>query len=148
MIANPVRAWWTRFIGAERRDVPSRRSVISTDDAPAPAASYSQGVLLDDLVFLAGQTPRLPSGERIREASFERQTEVALQNLDAVAHAAGSSLGHALHVTVFLKDPSNAAAFDAVYRRFVDARPPARTLVQSSLIIGEVEVNAICARNC
>ena len=137
-----------RFAGGARRDLRHRRTVISTAQAPSPAGSYSQGVLLDDLVFLAGQTPRLPSGERILDAPFERQTEVALQNLDALAHAAGSSLRHALHVTVFLKNPSNAAAFDTVYRRFVDDQPPARTLVQSSLIIGEVEVNAICARGC
>src|SRR5262249_2928908 len=125
----------------------TRTDHISTAAAPAPAGTYSQAVVHGDLVFLSGQTPRLRNGERILDAGFERQAVVTLRNLEEVARASGSSLSKALHVTVFLRDPKNASKFDDVYRQFVDGKPPARTLVQSSLTIGELEVNAIAARD-
>ncbi|WP_238592102.1 RidA family protein [Pseudonocardia sp. EC080625-04] len=120
--------------------------MIQTDRAPAPAGAYSQAVATDRLVFVSGQTPRSTSGERLLDAPFDEQVRAALSNLAAVAEASGTSLGQALYVTVFLRDPSNAPHFDAIYRTFVGTDPPARTLVPSALTIGEVEINAVLAR--
>jgi reactive intermediate/imine deaminase len=119
---------------------------ISTPEAPPPVGAYSQAIVAGDFVFISGQTPRTPSGVRLLDASFEEQTEQVLDNIERIAAAAGTSLADAVNVTVFLVDPSHAAAFDAVYRERVSAPPPARAIVQSSLLTGGLEVTATLYR--
>jgi reactive intermediate/imine deaminase len=122
---------------------PSRVAVV-TDTAPAPAGTYSQAIIAGGLAYLAGQMPKLVDGTRIEDAPFADQAHAVLTNLEAVAVAAGSSLRHAVKVTVFLSDPANSSAFDEIFATFVGDPPPARTTVQSSLARGAaVEVDAI-----
>lgn len=116
---------------------------VSTANAPPPAGTYSQAVVANGFIFLSGQTPRLPDGTRVGNRPFDEQVEIALANLEAVASAAGSSMASAVKVTVYLRDPSCAARFDAIYKDRVGAVPPARTLVQSDLGGFDVEVDAI-----
>lgn len=119
------------------------RQAIATADAPAPAGSYSAAVRVGDLVFLAGQTPRRPDGVRLLDAPFEVQARQALDNLAAVARAAGGTLADAVKVSVFVRPGVDTAAFDAIYREYVSVPYPARTLTVSDLSIGDVEVDAI-----
>lgn len=118
-------------------------AAISTTDAPAPAGSYSQAVRVGDLVMLAGQTPRTPAGERLLDAPLERQVRQALDNLEAVARAAGGSLADAVKVTVYLRPGIAAADVDPIYREYVSTPLPARTTVVSDLTTGAIEVDAI-----
>lgn len=119
------------------------REPIVTTDAPAPAGSYSAGIRVGDLVFLAGQTPRRPDGVRLIGEPFEVQARQALDNLAAVARAAGGSLADAVRVGVFVRPGVDTRVFDTIYRDYVTEPYPARTLVVSDLAIGEVEVDAI-----
>lgn len=121
------------------------RQAIITSDAPAPAGTYSQAIISGGFVFISGQTPRRPDGERAMADPFSVQAELVMRNLEAVAGAAGSSMVNAVQVTVYLKNPANASAFDAIYAGWVGTPPPSRTLVQSSLTIGELEVSAVLA---
>ncbi len=68
---------------------------------------------------------------------------MALDNLEAAANAAGLSLKHAVKVSVFLKNPSDAKAFDAIYANYVGDPPPARSLMQSNLVGFDIEVDAV-----
>jgi 2-iminobutanoate/2-iminopropanoate deaminase len=120
------------------------RQAISTGRAPAPAGPYSQAMRArGNFVFLAGQTPRTIAGERMTAASFEGQARQALDNLAAVAQAAGLSLADAVKVTVYLRDPRDAAQFNAIYREYFSDPLPPRTLVQSSFVGFDVEIDAI-----
>jgi len=62
-------------------------------------------------VFISGQTPRAPDGRRLLDRPFAEQVERTLQNLDALARAAGGSLRNAVKVNVFLKPGADIAAF-------------------------------------
>jgi 2-iminobutanoate/2-iminopropanoate deaminase len=119
------------------------RESFSTDAAPAPAGGYSQAIRAGDLVFLAGQTPRRPDGVRLLDAPFDVQVRQAMDNLQAVARAAGGSLADAVKVSVFLRPGCDTKAFDAIYREYVAEPFPVRTLTISDLAIGDVEVDAI-----
>ncbi|MDW9233004.1 endoribonuclease L-PSP family protein (plasmid) [Burkholderia cepacia] len=68
---------------------------------------------------------------------------MALDNLEAASNAAGLSLKDAVKVGVFLKNPSDAKAFDAIYAEYVSDPPPARTLVQSNFTGFDIEVDAV-----
>jgi 2-iminobutanoate/2-iminopropanoate deaminase len=121
----------------------SQRESFASSDAPPPAGTYSVAVKAKGLVFLAGQTPRDVHNVRHGDKPFDEQARLTLQNLEAAANAAGLSLKDAVKVNVFLKRPSDAQAFDAVYAMYVGDPPPARTLVQSTFIDFDIEIDAI-----
>jgi reactive intermediate/imine deaminase len=115
---------------------------VTTQSAPAPGGAYSQAIAAGNLVFLAGQGPYKPSGERV-EGSFEDQARQTFSNLAAVAEAAGGSLADAVRVGVFLRDMSDFPAMNEVYPEFFSDPLPARTTVQSDLPGFAIEVDAV-----
>jgi reactive intermediate/imine deaminase len=120
------------------------KKVVATESAPPPAGAYSQAVLADGpFLFISGQTPRTADGTRLTDASLETKTRQALDNLAAVANAAGLSLSDAVKVTVYLKDLSAKPKFETVYRDYFGDPAPARSIVQSSFIDFDLEIDAI-----
>jgi reactive intermediate/imine deaminase len=118
------------------------KRAISTDAAPAPAGAYSQAIAAGNLVFLAGQGPFKPGAERV-EGGFAEEARQTFANLAAVAEAAGASLADAVRVGVYLRDMSNFAKMNELYREFFPEPLPARTTIQSDLPGFEIEVDAV-----
>ena len=77
---------------------------------------------------------------------FDDQVRQTLDNVEAIARAAGTSLAHALKVNVYLTDLTMINAFDEIYRHYLSAPYPVRTTVQAGLRGCLVEVDAIVAR--
>jgi 2-iminobutanoate/2-iminopropanoate deaminase len=127
--------------------MPERRSV-STDSAPAAIGPYSQAVRAGDLLFCSGQIPLEPStGELVKE-DIEGQARRCLENLAAVAEAAGASLADAVRCTVYLTDIGDFARVNEVYAQFFGgADPPARVAVGVAALPkgADVEIDAIVA---
>src|SRR5690349_12390452 len=110
----------------------SDRTPIRAKDAPPQAGPYSHAIKSGGLVFLSGQAPFRKDGSKV-EGSFEEQARQTFQNLESVASAAGASLADAVRIGVYLRDMSNFAAMNAVYREFFTEPYPARTTIQSDL---------------
>ena len=120
---------------------------VTTEGAPAPAGPYSQAVIAGGLVYLAGQTPRTPAGQRLLGRPLEVQVRQVLDNLAAVAAAAGSSLGDAVKVTVYVRPGVDMTTLNGIYAGYFTDPLPARTTIVSDLAIGELEIDAIlCPR--
>ena len=120
------------------------KKVISTNNAPPPAGTYSQAILADGpLLFISGQTPRGQNGNRLVGASIEQQTIQTLDNLAIIAGAAGLSLDDAVKVTVYLKNYASKPDFERIYREYFSEPAPARIVVQSTFIDFDVEIDAI-----
>ncbi len=120
---------------------------INTADAPAPGGHYSQAVVYNGLVFVAGQLAIDPrTGER-KLGSVEEQTEQALKNVAAILEAAGSSLSRVLKMTVYVSDINLWGAVNEVYARVLGEHRPARAVVPcGELHYGFlVEIEAIAA---
>ncbi len=63
---------------------------ILTPNAPAPAGHYSQAIVHNGLIYVAGQLPIDPvTGEKLN-GSIEEQTERVLRNIEAILNAANS----------------------------------------------------------
>lgn len=103
---------------------------IATDKAPAAIGPYSQGKIVGNLLFTAGQIPLIPESMEMVTGPIEDQTARALQNLDAVLAAAGTSWERVVKTTVFLTDLGDFAAFNAVYGQHLGEAKPARSTVQ------------------
>lgn len=96
---------------------------------PPPAGPYSHFRRVGLFVFVSGQIPVRPdTGELVTSPAEAAQQ--ALDNLQAVLQAAGSSLAHVVKTTVFLIDLRDFAAVNEVYGRSFGAHPPARSCVQ------------------
>lgn len=122
----------------------SSRAGVSTDRAPMPVCAYSQAVRCDRFLFVSGQVPIDPSSGKVPE-EFSEQVRQTLDNVDAVARAAGARLVDAVRVGVYLADGANFEEMDTIYRsRFVDPLP-ARTTVVAGLRGFAVEIDAIIA---
>jgi 2-iminobutanoate/2-iminopropanoate deaminase len=102
---------------------------ILTKDAPVPAGHYSQAVIYNDLVFISGQIPIVPStGEKLT-GPIEEQTLQVLKNIKAIAEASGSSISKILKVTVYISDIEIWGDVNKVYAAFFGDHKPARAIV-------------------
>jgi 2-iminobutanoate/2-iminopropanoate deaminase len=105
---------------------------ITTANAPRPAGHYSQAVVHNGVVYVAGQLPVDPATGARKLGSIEEQTEQALRNVAAILEAAGSSVGRVLKVTVYIADIALWDRVNAVYARFFGEHRPARAVVPTS----------------
>jgi reactive intermediate/imine deaminase len=70
---------------------------------PGPTRSYSQGVRVGNLLFLAGQTG-VDAETQPGVGRFEAQTRRTFARLQAILEAAGGSLDNLVTMTVFVTD--------------------------------------------
>lgn len=105
--------------------------VISTSSAPAAIGPYSQGIRVGRTLYLSGQIAIDPATNLFMSgASIQDQTARVLENLAAVAGAAGMTLDDVVTTTVYLADLTDFAAMNQVYATFFKTVPPARSTIQ------------------
>jgi 2-iminobutanoate/2-iminopropanoate deaminase len=122
------------------------KEVIATPGAPAAIGPYSQAIRAGDLVYTAGQLGIDPATGQLASEDVAAQTVQALNNLQAVLQAAGTSLAQAVKTTVFLADIADFAAMNAAYAPFFGDRPPARSTVAVAALPragGRVEIEVV-----
>jgi 2-iminobutanoate/2-iminopropanoate deaminase len=123
----------------------AKRTVITSLEAPAPVAAYSQAIASGDLLFCSGQIALDPRTNQMVTGGIEAETEQVLANLKAVLAAAGASLSDVVKTTVYLADFADFQAMNAVYVRAFPTDPPARATVGVSALPrgAKVELEAI-----
>jgi 2-iminobutanoate/2-iminopropanoate deaminase len=100
--------------------------VIHTDDAPKSLAGYSQAVKAGGLVFVSGQGPFDPRTGELAGTTIQEQTGQCLRNIEAILHAAGSSLEKAVNATWILGEESDFAGMNEEWGKWFPKDPPAR----------------------
>lgn len=104
---------------------------VQTGEAPPPGGHYSQAVVANGFVFVSGQLPVKPGGGDKIPDGIEAQTRQALSNVNAILHAANSSLDQVVSVTVFVTDIANWPAVNRVYAEVFGNHRPARVVAVS-----------------
>lgn len=102
---------------------------ITTDRAPIPAGHYSQAVVHNGFVFVAGQLAFVPGQQEHRPGTMAEQAEQTLRNIEAILQAAGSGLDKVVQMTIYVSDIAHWAEVNAVYARIMGAHKPARAIV-------------------
>ncbi|HWE11986.1 MAG TPA: Rid family detoxifying hydrolase [Solirubrobacteraceae bacterium] len=123
------------------------RESITAPDAPQAIGPYVHAVAAGGLVFCSGQIPLDPRSGEIVGATPADQAGRCLENLAAVCHAAGATLGDAVKVTIYMTDLSAFAAVNEVYGSFFESSPPARVAVGVAALPrgAQVEMDAVVA---
>ena len=104
----------------------------------------SKAIRAGDYVYLSGQVP-LKSDGSVETGSIEAQTRVVMENIEAILGEAGCALSDVIKATAWLGDRADFAGFNRVYAEYFPDAPPARSTVESRLMIDirvEVEVTA------
>ena len=102
---------------------------ISTEKAPAAIGPYSQGVVVNGLLFASGQIALSPETCELVGSTIEEQAEQVMKNVGALLTAAGTDFDHVVKTTCFLEDIADFAKFNAVYAKSFGEKLPARSAV-------------------
>lgn len=102
---------------------------ISTEKAPAAIGPYSQGVVVNGLLFASGQIALSPETGELVGSIIEEQAEQVMKNVGALLTAAGTDFDHVVKTTCFLEDIADFAKFNAVYAKSFGEKLPARSAV-------------------
>jgi reactive intermediate/imine deaminase len=98
----------------------SHSQVVRTDAAPAPAHTFSQGVVKGGFLQVSGQGPMDPATNAyIGEGDVRAQTRRTLENVKAILVAGGASVGDVLMFRVYLTKRDDFAAMNEVYGEFI-----------------------------
>jgi 2-iminobutanoate/2-iminopropanoate deaminase len=123
------------------------REPINAPDAPAAVGPYAHAVRAGDLLFCSGQIPLDPRTGDLVEGSVADQTGRCLENLAAVCHAAGATLGDAVRMTIYTTEMASFSAINEVYESFFESDPPARVAIGVAALPrgSKVEIDAVVA---
>ena len=105
------------------------REIINTDQAPTAIGTYSQAVKVGYTVYLSGQIPLDPVTMQLVEGGIEAQIRQVIDNLAAVARAAGGSLVDAVKLNVFLTDLGHFALVNQIMVEYFQEPYPARAAI-------------------
>ena len=118
------------------------RTIIHTDQAPAPIGPYSQAVSASgSTLFTSGQIPIDPASGELIDGGIEAQTRQVFSNLHAVLAAGGASFDQVVKVSVFLRDMGDFPAVNAIYADyFPGENTPARSTVEVARLPKDVGI--------
>ena len=116
-------------------------------DSPKPAGHYSPGIVHNGLVYVSGQLPMDLATREPFSGDIDKQTELALRNVEAVLHEAGSDLENVLQMTIYVSDIELWGAVNAAYARVMGDHRPARAIVpvKDLHFDTKIEIQAIAA---
>jgi 2-iminobutanoate/2-iminopropanoate deaminase len=120
---------------------------VETPNAPKPGGHYSQAVIYNGLIYVAGQLPIDPMTGEKKLGSIEEQTEQVLANLRAIVESAGSNMSRVLKTTVYVSDIELWGKVNEIYARAFGEHRPARAVIPvKDLHYGfKIEIEAIAA---
>jgi 2-iminobutanoate/2-iminopropanoate deaminase len=123
------------------------RETIHAGAAPAAIGPYSHAVRSGELLFCSGQIPLDPASGELVLGGVSAQARRCLENLQAVARAANTTLARALRITIYMVDLSAFAEVNAVCEEFFPVDPPARATVGVAALPrgAAVEIDAVIA---
>lgn len=118
---------------------------ISTDKAPAAIGPYSQGIIVNGLLFASGQIAINPATGEIEGTDIVAQAEQVMKNVGALLDEAGTSYENVVKTTCFLADMGDFATFNEVYAKYFTEKPARSCVAVKTLpknVLCEVEVIA------
>ena len=125
----------------DRRIVPPPRpGCISRRSTGSPNTAIRAG----DYLFLSGMLAVDPETGDSLQGTVTSETHRVFQNLRLVLESAGSALGRLVQVHAMLHDRLEYEILNRVYRQYVPAGPPARTVWSVTIPLGfKVQLDAI-----
>ena len=107
------------------------KTIIFTENAPAPIGPYNQAVLKGNTLYTSGQIAINPKTGVLVTATIEAETQQVMENMKAVLEAAGMTFENVVKTTIFIMNMNDFAAINKVYGSYFNEKTaPARETVQ------------------
>lgn len=118
---------------------------IATDKAPAAIGPYSQGIIVEKMLFSSGQIALDPATGAVVGDTIAEQAEQVMKNIGAILAEAGVWYDKVVKTTCFLAEMGDFAAFNEVYAKYFTEKPARSCVAVKTLpknVLCEVEVIA------
>jgi len=107
---------------------------------------FARAVEADGWLYVSGQVPMV-NGELVT-GNMATQARQAIQNLLAILKEAGYGPEHVVRCGVWIDDPRDFSTFNAVFREFFGENPPARSCVESNMVVDcKVELDCVAYKS-
>jgi 2-iminobutanoate/2-iminopropanoate deaminase len=127
LLTQEKQTWIRRNIMAK---IVIDKKVVRTDRASAPLGPYSQGIIANGFVFVAGEKGVDPKTGKIVPGGIEPETRQTLENIKAILEAAGSSFDLAVSAVVHMTNLDDFATMNKIFAEYFRMDPPGRTTVE------------------
>lgn len=115
-----------------------RKQVFGSSHVP-----LSPAVRAGDMVYVSGQVPVRGDGT-MEDGGIEPQTRQVMENIKAALALAGATMDQVVKTTVWIEDARDFGGMNKVYGSYFATEPPARTTVESRLMVDiKVEIEAV-----
>ena len=109
---------------------------VSTDAAPAPAHTLSQGIRKGPFVQVSGQGPVDPvTNEYLFPGDVAAQTTRTLENVKAIVEASGATFDDVVMLRVYLTTREDFSAMNDAYGAFVSEHCPSGVLPSRTTVM-------------
>ncbi len=107
--------------------------IVPVGSAP-PLAPYSPGAKAGNTLYVSGTLAMDVTGKTVGVGDVRAQTRHVLESIKSVVVAAGGAMTDIAFNQIFLKDLSDYAAMNEVYREYFPDNPPARYCIRADLV--------------
>jgi len=107
--------------------------IVPVGSAP-PLAPYSPGAKAGNTLYVSGTLAMDVAGKTVGVGDVRAQTRHVLESIKSVVVAAGGAMTDIAFNQIFLKDLSDYAAMNEVYREYFPGNPPARYCIRADLV--------------
>lgn len=112
---------------------------VETTKAPAAIGPYSQGIIVNGMLYASGQIPIIPETGAIAEGDITLQAKQVMVNIGEILKAAGTDYAHVVKTTCFLAQMADFGAFNGVYEQYFTGKP-----ARSCVAVKELPKNVLC----
>lgn len=109
---------------------------------------YSQAVLIDRTMYIAGQLGTDPSSGQLVPGGAKEEAKQALQNIGEILKAAGCDYSNVVKTTVLMADMKDFSDINETYKQFFRSNFPARAAYQVVALPKDarVEIEAVAVQ--
>jgi aminoacrylate peracid reductase len=108
--------------------------VIVPEGSAPPLAPYSPGARAGDVIYVSGTLALDAKGQIVGAGDVRAQTRHVLESIKSVLIAADARMTDITFNQIFLKNLSDYAAMNEVYREYFPSSPPARYCIRADLV--------------
>jgi 2-iminobutanoate/2-iminopropanoate deaminase len=116
------------------------KKAINISDAPKPIGPYSQGLLVNGMLFVSGQIPLDPYTGDLIKGDVQAQTRQVMANILAIMKEVDMDFSDIVKASIFLSDMNNFGKMNEVYASYFKENPPARECIQAACLPKSVDI--------
>jgi 2-iminobutanoate/2-iminopropanoate deaminase len=112
---------------------------IDSADVHSDSAPYSNCIIHDNIIHIAGQDPDDKDGEVI-SGGIKAQTRQTLENIERLLKETNATLSDVISMNVYLIDINDFEEFNETYKKILPDPKPVRTTVAVDALATEARI--------